>query len=175
MSLWLYLLVGLRSWIQRKFRGNCWTVSKLWQTGIGSSCNSVTGVHTSLSFKPCQCTQHHTYCVSKSFCLDELGDKTRCEEKNQRREVLCVCLCFLMLQFWVVLSLPCLCVLFVWVRLNLYSEGHKWCSRDVNALNCYVLHRVFFFNLPYESIMERLSQRRIDPVTGERLALMSDL
>ncbi|XP_062446891.1 adenylate kinase 8 isoform X2 [Rhea pennata] len=29
-------------------------------------------------------------------------------------------------------------------------------------------NRVFFFNLPYESIMERLSQRRIDPVTGER-------
>uniref|UniRef100_A0A8D0EK51 Nucleoside-diphosphate kinase n=1 Tax=Strix occidentalis caurina TaxID=311401 RepID=A0A8D0EK51_STROC len=39
---------------------------------------------------------------------------------------------------------------------------------DVNALNCYVFHRVFFFNLPYDSIMERLSQRRIDPVTGER-------
>uniref|UniRef100_A0A8C4XMD3 Nucleoside-diphosphate kinase n=1 Tax=Falco tinnunculus TaxID=100819 RepID=A0A8C4XMD3_FALTI len=32
-------------------------------------------------------------------------------------------------------------------------------------------NRVFFFNLPYESIMERLSQRRTDPVTGERLAL----
>ncbi|KAM6117578.1 adenylate kinase 8 [Phoenicopterus ruber ruber] len=31
-----------------------------------------------------------------------------------------------------------------------------------------VPNRVFFFNLPYESIMERLSQRRIDPVTGER-------
>ncbi|XP_038012531.1 adenylate kinase 8 isoform X3 [Motacilla alba alba] len=29
-------------------------------------------------------------------------------------------------------------------------------------------NRVFFFNLPYESIMERLSQRRTDPVTGER-------
>ncbi|XP_068771107.1 adenylate kinase 8 isoform X2 [Struthio camelus] len=29
-------------------------------------------------------------------------------------------------------------------------------------------NRVFFFSLPYESIMERLSQRRIDPVTGER-------
>uniref|UniRef100_A0A8C3GH52 Nucleoside-diphosphate kinase n=1 Tax=Cairina moschata TaxID=8855 RepID=A0A8C3GH52_CAIMO len=29
-------------------------------------------------------------------------------------------------------------------------------------------NRVFFFNLPYESIMERLSQRRVDPVTGER-------
>ncbi|XP_052670124.1 adenylate kinase 8 isoform X1 [Harpia harpyja] len=29
-------------------------------------------------------------------------------------------------------------------------------------------NRVFFFNLPYESIMERLSQRRIDPITGER-------
>ncbi|KAM9595315.1 adenylate kinase 8 isoform 4-T6 [Morphnus guianensis] len=29
-------------------------------------------------------------------------------------------------------------------------------------------NRVFFFNLPYESIMERLSQRRIDPTTGER-------
>ncbi|XP_074968161.1 adenylate kinase 8 isoform X2 [Phalacrocorax aristotelis] len=29
-------------------------------------------------------------------------------------------------------------------------------------------NRIFFFNLPYESIMERLSQRRIDPVTGER-------
>ncbi|XP_035410811.2 adenylate kinase 8 isoform X2 [Cygnus atratus] len=29
-------------------------------------------------------------------------------------------------------------------------------------------NRVFFFNLPYEAIMERLSQRRIDPVTGER-------
>ncbi|XP_074747422.1 adenylate kinase 8 isoform X2 [Strix uralensis] len=29
-------------------------------------------------------------------------------------------------------------------------------------------NRVFFFNLPYDSIMERLSQRRIDPVTGER-------
>ncbi|XP_069626910.1 adenylate kinase 8 isoform X2 [Haliaeetus albicilla] len=29
-------------------------------------------------------------------------------------------------------------------------------------------NRVFFFNLSYESIMERLSQRRIDPVTGER-------
>ncbi|RLW00544.1 hypothetical protein DV515_00008786 [Chloebia gouldiae] len=27
---------------------------------------------------------------------------------------------------------------------------------------------VFFFHLPYESIMERLSQRRTDPVTGER-------
>uniref|UniRef100_A0A8C0ICB6 Nucleoside-diphosphate kinase n=1 Tax=Bubo bubo TaxID=30461 RepID=A0A8C0ICB6_BUBBB len=39
---------------------------------------------------------------------------------------------------------------------------------DVNALNCSVFHRVFFFNLPCDSIMERLSQRRIDPVTGER-------
>ncbi|XP_068270124.1 adenylate kinase 8 [Nyctibius grandis] len=29
-------------------------------------------------------------------------------------------------------------------------------------------NRVFFFNIPYESIMERLSQRRTDPVTGER-------
>ncbi|XP_053817769.1 adenylate kinase 8 isoform X2 [Vidua chalybeata] len=29
-------------------------------------------------------------------------------------------------------------------------------------------NRVFFFHLPYESIMERLSQRRTDPVTGER-------
>ncbi|XP_050837046.1 adenylate kinase 8 isoform X3 [Serinus canaria] len=29
-------------------------------------------------------------------------------------------------------------------------------------------NRVFFFNLPYESIMERLAQRRTDPVTGER-------
>uniref|UniRef100_A0A8D2PGL9 Nucleoside-diphosphate kinase n=1 Tax=Zosterops lateralis melanops TaxID=1220523 RepID=A0A8D2PGL9_ZOSLA len=29
-------------------------------------------------------------------------------------------------------------------------------------------NRVFFFNLPQESIMERLSQRRTDPVTGER-------
>ncbi|XP_071622523.1 adenylate kinase 8 isoform X5 [Heliangelus exortis] len=29
-------------------------------------------------------------------------------------------------------------------------------------------NRVFFFNLPHESIMERLSQRRIDPITGER-------
>ncbi|XP_039576187.1 adenylate kinase 8 isoform X1 [Passer montanus] len=29
-------------------------------------------------------------------------------------------------------------------------------------------NRVFFFNLPYEAIMERLSQRRTDPVTGER-------
>ncbi|XP_032564339.1 adenylate kinase 8 isoform X3 [Chiroxiphia lanceolata] len=28
--------------------------------------------------------------------------------------------------------------------------------------------RVFFFNLPYESIMERLSQRRTDPITGQR-------
>ncbi|XP_040387539.1 adenylate kinase 8 isoform X2 [Cygnus olor] len=33
-------------------------------------------------------------------------------------------------------------------------------------------NRVFFFNLPYESIMERLSQRRIDPVTGERYHTM---
>ncbi|KAM9521923.1 adenylate kinase 8 isoform 2-T2 [Guaruba guarouba] len=32
----------------------------------------------------------------------------------------------------------------------------------------FVPNRVFFFNLPYESIVERLSQRRIDPVTGER-------
>ncbi|PKU37598.1 adenylate kinase 8 isoform x2 [Limosa lapponica baueri] len=39
----------------------------------------------------------------------------------------------------------------------------------------FIPNRVFFFNLPYESIMERLSQRRIDPVTGERLALMSDV
>ncbi|XP_051664146.1 adenylate kinase 8 isoform X2 [Manacus candei] len=29
-------------------------------------------------------------------------------------------------------------------------------------------NRVFFFNLPYESIMERLSQRRTDPITGQR-------
>nr|XP_030142626.3 adenylate kinase 8 isoform X3 [Taeniopygia guttata] len=29
-------------------------------------------------------------------------------------------------------------------------------------------NRVFFFHLPHESIMERLSQRRTDPVTGER-------
>ncbi|XP_006029862.1 adenylate kinase 8 [Alligator sinensis] len=29
-------------------------------------------------------------------------------------------------------------------------------------------NRVFFLNLPYESIMERLAQRRIDPATGER-------
>ncbi|XP_052525407.1 adenylate kinase 8 isoform X1 [Tympanuchus pallidicinctus] len=33
---------------------------------------------------------------------------------------------------------------------------------------CIIPNRVFFFNLPYESIIERLSQRRIDPVTGER-------
>uniref|UniRef100_A0A8D0HHF9 Adenylate kinase 8 n=1 Tax=Sphenodon punctatus TaxID=8508 RepID=A0A8D0HHF9_SPHPU len=33
-------------------------------------------------------------------------------------------------------------------------------------------NRVIFLNLPYESIMERLTQRRVDPVTGERLALM---
>ncbi|XP_061867674.1 adenylate kinase 8 isoform X3 [Colius striatus] len=32
----------------------------------------------------------------------------------------------------------------------------------------FIPNRVFFFNLSYESIMERLSQRRIDPVTGER-------
>ncbi|XP_005146394.2 adenylate kinase 8 isoform X1 [Melopsittacus undulatus] len=32
----------------------------------------------------------------------------------------------------------------------------------------FVPNRVFFFNLPYESIVERLSQRRTDPVTGER-------
>ncbi|XP_075026720.1 adenylate kinase 8 isoform X3 [Calonectris borealis] len=31
-----------------------------------------------------------------------------------------------------------------------------------------IIKLVFFFNLPYECIMERLSQRRIDPVTGER-------
>ncbi|XP_051492853.1 adenylate kinase 8 isoform X2 [Apus apus] len=29
-------------------------------------------------------------------------------------------------------------------------------------------NRVFFFHLPHESIMERLSQRRVDPITGER-------
>uniref|UniRef100_A0A8C4JZ94 Adenylate kinase 8 n=1 Tax=Dromaius novaehollandiae TaxID=8790 RepID=A0A8C4JZ94_DRONO len=29
-------------------------------------------------------------------------------------------------------------------------------------------NRVFFFSLSYESVMQRLSQRRIDPVTGER-------
>ncbi|XP_074780215.1 adenylate kinase 8 [Athene noctua] len=29
-------------------------------------------------------------------------------------------------------------------------------------------NRVFFFNLPHDSIMERLSQRRTDPITGER-------
>ncbi|XP_064027622.1 adenylate kinase 8 isoform X2 [Pogoniulus pusillus] len=33
-------------------------------------------------------------------------------------------------------------------------------------------NRVFFFHLPYESILERLSQRRTDPVTGERYHTM---
>ncbi|XP_068011718.1 adenylate kinase 8 isoform X3 [Melanerpes formicivorus] len=33
-------------------------------------------------------------------------------------------------------------------------------------------NRVFFFHLPYESILERLSQQRTDPVTGERYHTM---
>ncbi|XP_067398001.1 adenylate kinase 8 isoform X2 [Emydura macquarii macquarii] len=33
-------------------------------------------------------------------------------------------------------------------------------------------NRVFFLNLPYESVLERLAQRMIDPVTGERYHAM---
>ncbi|EAW88013.1 adenylate kinase 8 isoform 2 [Homo sapiens] len=33
-------------------------------------------------------------------------------------------------------------------------------------------NRVFFLNVPFDSIMERLTLRRIDPVTGERYHLM---
>nr|XP_040142468.1 adenylate kinase 8 isoform X3 [Ictidomys tridecemlineatus] len=36
----------------------------------------------------------------------------------------------------------------------------------------YIPNRVFFLNVPLDSIMERLTLRRVDPVTGERYHLM---
>nr|XP_045229962.1 adenylate kinase 8 isoform X5 [Macaca fascicularis] len=41
----------------------------------------------------------------------------------------------------------------------------------LNSLG-YNPNRVFFLNVPFDSIMERLTLRRIDPVTGERYHLM---
>nr|XP_042710410.1 adenylate kinase 8 [Chrysemys picta bellii] len=46
-------------------------------------------------------------------------------------------------------------------------------SEDVNAVPyCLSTNRIFFLNLPSESVMERLAQRMIDPVTGERYHAM---
>ncbi|XP_068067274.1 adenylate kinase 8 isoform X4 [Anomalospiza imberbis] len=48
------------------------------------------------------------------------------------------------------------------------EEIEPWPDKCSRWPNCGREKRVFFFHLPYESIMERLSQRRTDPVTGER-------
>lgn len=106
----------------------------------------------------------HTQCQRAPALLSL---QTKQNPSRSCAEILCSCL-------WhrrfggTVTATAALCL----VRINSHSEGHKWCSQGVKALNCCVVHRVFFFNLPYESIMERLSQRRTDPVTGERWALL---
>lgn len=133
-----------------QFRRKCWVVNRLGQTEGGSSCNSTTLSCQSTELLPCWAC------------------KTKPNTRRSCAEMLCSCL-------WqcrfggAVTTTPALYLM----RINSPSEGPKWCSQAVNAFNRCVLHRVFFFNLPHESILERLSQRRTDPITGERWALLA--
>lgn len=87
----------------------------LGRTERGSSCSSPTGVPHSVLSELTALTAP----VPESSCLAEPGDQTKHEEQPQRNPVLV----FVTVQVWGGLPLPR--VLFVWVRINSPSEGHR--------------------------------------------------
>nr|XP_030694315.1 adenylate kinase 8 isoform X1 [Globicephala melas] len=61
------------------------------------------------------------------------------------------------------------CVERGWVLHDFPRDRDQACLMDSMG---YKPNRVFFLNVPYDSIIERLTLRRTDPVTGERYHLM---
>lgn len=60
------------------------------------------------------------------------------------------------------------------VSLGLQAQAVQALAQIVTTVVTVVfLYRVFFLNVPLDSILERLTLRRTDPVTGERLVRAS--
>lgn len=151
MLLWLYLLVGMRNWIQRKVRAGLWASSAKLSQALGLIWSLVSTLLQSI--KSCQRTQHHTHRVSKSFCPDELGDWMRCEE-NQRSPVH-----LLTFSDAAGLSLPHLRVLFVWVRINSYSKVTSVVLRVL-------MHLIVSFSVGYFSLISPMNPSWNDCLNG---------